>query len=210
MKGLLKLYHKLLKEYGPQGWWPLLRLPARYHPSDYSLPRTSKERFEICAGAILTQNTAWKNAERALEGLSKKGLLSPERLLRAGREAVEEAIRPSGYYAQKARKLREFARFYKELRGRTPPREALLSLWGIGPETADSILLYAYKEPRFVIDAYTRRVLASEGLLPPAEAKRLSYEELQLLFEEALPRSVPPYQEYHALLVRRAKELAKR
>jgi len=154
MGDLLAMYEALLSVYGPQGWWPLLgyegsnptktgRLTG-YHVGLYDFPRTPRERVEICVGAILTQNTAWANVEKALVGLEAAGLLLPESILEAGDTEISEAIRPSGYFNVKARKLRELALFLVAKGERTPTRSELLSLWGIGPETADSILLYAY------------------------------------------------------------------
>jgi endonuclease-3 related protein len=199
--------------YGPQGWWPLLghagsnpTLTGRltgYHPSDFSYPRTDAERFEICCGAILTQNTAWTNVERALDLLARKELLAPDAILSARDETLETAIRSSGYFRAKTKKLRAFSEFYLRLGAETPARDALLGVWGIGPETADSIRLYAFKETEMVVDAYTLRVLLRHGYCRPpldcARAKR--YCELRL------PRSLESYQEFHALMVEHAKRL---
>ncbi len=211
---LRALYRRLLNRYGPQGWWPLLGLHGRhgtnptktgsvegYHPGDYSYPRTDRQRFEICIGAILTQNTGWPNAEKALRNLDGAGLLDAERMLAATEEELRKLIRPAGYYNQKARKLKALAAFYILLGGRTPSREELLALWGVGPETADSILLYAYHLPEFVVDAYTRRVLAAEGLATGKE----TYDEVKALCVKGLLQDVAVYQEFHALLVERAK-----
>lgn len=216
---LARLYKELLVTYGPQGWWPLCAHlgtnPTKtgsvrgYHPGEYSFPRTDNERFEICVGAILTQNTAWTNVEKALLALHAKGCLDPNKLASLPLPSLKTAIRPAGYYNQKAKKLRIFTDHYLGLKGRTPTRDELLSLWGIGPETADSILLYAYGVPVFVIDAYTRRVLASEKLAK----KDATYDALQALFHTALPSTqegaVSLYQEYHALIVEHGKRLKK-
>jgi len=217
MAGLTKLYRKLLTRYGPQGWWPLLELhrgrkgtnPTKtgsmrgYHPGDFSYPRTERQRFEIAVGAILTQNTSWVNVEKALLALEKAGLIDPERMRMAREEELRMPIRPAGYFNQKAKKLKAFAAFYRALEGRTPTREELLALWGIGPETADSILLYAYRVPEFVIDAYTRRVLAAQGFLTGKE----TYDKVKAFCEKGLPKDVKTYQEFHALLVEHAKRL---
>jgi endonuclease-3 related protein len=217
---LRQLHDRLLEEYGPQGWWPLCAHlgtnPTKtgsirgYHPGDYSFPRTDNERFEICVGAILTQNTAWTNVEKALLALHEKGCLDAKKLATLPLPSLKKAIRPAGYYNQKAKKLKIFTAFYTALAGRTPTRDELLSLWGVGPETADSILLYAYGVPVFVIDAYTRRVLASEKLA----TKEATYDALQELFHTTLPSSqegaVALYQEYHALIVEHAKRLPRK
>ena len=181
---ILRIYERLLESFGPQGWWPVrhgLMPPG----------------WEIMAGAVLTQNAAWTNVEKALGNLAGAGVKDRKSLLRLPEPRLAELIRPSGYYNQKARKLRTLAAF----RGR-PDRQALLGLWGIGPETADSILLYAHNKPYFVIDAYTRRVFTRLGLIDPS----WGYEQVREFFEDRLPRDPAIYREYHALIV----ELAKR
>ena len=203
----------LLSAYGPQGWWPLLAhagcnptLTGRltgYHPGDFTFPRTPAEQFEICCGAILTQNTAWTNAERALDVLASNDLIAPEAILAATDVAVETAIRSSGYFRAKTKKLRAFSEFYLRLRGRTPARDELLSVWGIGPETSDIIRLYAFRETEMVIDAYTLRVLVGQGLCRPP----LDYVGAKVFCERHLPRSLESYQEFHALMVEHAKRL---
>jgi endonuclease-3 related protein len=207
------LTQALLDAYGPQGWWPLLghaggnptstgRLTG-YHPGDFTFPRTPAQAFEIACGAILTQNTAWTNVEHALDALAGRELVDPAAILAAPDAVLETAIRPSGYFRVKAKKLRVFAQFFLALGARTPLRDELLCLWGIGPETADSIRLYAYKQPEMVIDAYTIRVLGHHrycrGPLDYARAKRYC--------EKRLPRSLESYQEFHALMVEHAKRL---
>lgn len=214
MNTLLAFYHQLLDCYGPQGWWPLLDPPGpspdgsgrrcRYHPGRYDLPTTREQRFEIGLGAILTQNTTWLSVEKALINLQQHQALHPEGLAALDEEQLRTAIRPSGYFNQKAIKIRTFTAFFLALQGRIPEREELLALWGIGPETADSMLLYAFKVPTFVVDAYTRRVLAAAGWLSGDE----SYETVKIFFEEHLPRDLALFQEYHALLVRHAKQNA--
>ena len=203
----------LLGAYGPQGWWPLLAhagsnptLTGRltgYHPGDFTFPHTNAERFEICCGAILTQNTAWTNVERALDQLTRKELLSPRAILSATDDTLETAIRSSGYFRAKAKKLRVFSEFYLRLGGQTPSRDALLDIWGIGPETADSIRLYAFKETEMVVDAYTLRVLLRHGYCRPP----LDYARAKRYCERHLPCSLEGYQEFHALMVEHAKRL---
>jgi endonuclease-3 related protein len=205
------MYETLLAAYGPQGWWPLLEVagcnPTRtgrltgYHPGVYDYPRTERQRFEICVGAVLTQNTAWSNVEKALVALAEKDALTPEAILAMADEALGAARRPSGYYHTKAKKLKHLAAFFAELDGRVPDREALLAVWGIGPETADSILLYAYGVPEVVVDAYTRRVFAHLGLV----SARCGYDELKRFCAARLPAAVVVRQEFHALLVEHAK-----
>jgi len=200
------MYDVLLKRYGQQGWWPLLELEERnpnsrgYHPGDYEYPKNKAQRFEICCGAILTQNTAWKNVERALRNLKDAKALRAEQLLRLRLPQLREFIRPAGYFNQKSLYLRAFAEFFQRLNGRIPERVELLRLKGIGPETCDSMLLYAFKQPEFVVDAYTKRIFSNLGLIGSEE-----YHEMKRFFEDLLPQEVALYQEYHALLVEHAK-----
>ncbi len=208
------IYSSLLSAYGPQGWWPVLSLRARrgytdrgYHPGLF--PRLGeRERFEIIVGAILTQNTSWTNVERSLACFEEG--LSPEKICSLSEHELEERVRSSGYFRQKAKKLKIAAGFFESSRscrtGDPPRREDLLSLWGIGPETADSILLYAFNVPIFVVDAYTRRIFSRIGLFEEG----LEYEEIRLLFESSLDPGYRLYQEYHALIVRHAKEHCKK
>ena len=210
---LAALAEALLDAYGPQGWWPLLahvgsnptstgRLTG-YHPLDFTFPRTDAQGFEICCGAILTQNTAWTNVERALAALASKQLLAPRAILSARDRTLETAIRSSGYFRAKTRKLRAFSQFYLTLGGRTPARAELLAVWGVGPETADSIRLYAYQQAEMVIDAYTIRVLCHHGYCRPP----LDYARAKRYCEQRLPRSLASYQEFHALMVEHSKRL---
>lgn len=182
-------FRTLERKLGPQHWWP------------------ARTPFEVIVGAILTQNTTWQNVARAIENLRRGGRLSLRALERTPTRRVAALIRPSGYFNQKAARLQHFIRFVAAEYGgslermfREPTarlRTRLLSLNGIGAETADSILLYAGNHLSFVVDAYTRRILARHGLVP----EKASYGEVQSLFENNLPRSVRTYNEYHALLV---------
>jgi endonuclease-3 related protein len=185
---LTKIYSTLLESLGPQRWWPIR---GSFSPGEW----------EVCLGAVLTQNTSWKNVEKALENLRASNILSKEDIIQTPQETLTKIIRPAGYFNQKARKLKELASFTGE-----PTRESLLSLWGIGKETADSILLYAYNKPYFVIDAYTRRVFSRLGLIKGDE----EYDELRLLFESSIPREVKVYKEYHALIVNLGKNVCKK
>ncbi|HWQ48602.1 MAG TPA: endonuclease III domain-containing protein [Methanosarcina sp.] len=215
-----KIYDCLFASYGPQGWWPLTELheagginPTKtgsiqgYHPADYTYPQTRSQQFEIICGALLTQNTSWVQVEKALLNLKQLFNLkqmhsfSPEAIISLDPETLKEAIRPAGYYNQKAIRLKTLACWFSELGARIPARTELLSLKGVGPETADSILLYAFKQPSFVVDAYTKRIITNLGLAD----EKANYNEIKALFEENLPEDLAVYQEYHALLVEHAK-----
>ncbi len=190
---LLDIYERLFQRFGPQGWWP------------------ADEPFEVIVGAILTQNTSWRNVERAIENLKEEGLLNPAGILRSREERLQECLRPSGYFRVKGQRLREFSGFLTEGYGGTLqalfalPKErlrmALLDVKGIGEETADSIILYAAEKPSFVVDAYTKRILSRLGLMEATAA----YRDVKRFFEDALPVDLELYQEYHALLVKLAK-----
>ncbi|HTY45267.1 MAG TPA: endonuclease III domain-containing protein [Patescibacteria group bacterium] len=195
MKRKLRFIYRLLyASFGPQHWWP------------------ARTPFEVAIGAILTQNTSWLNVEKAIGNLRKHGLLSADRLRRIPRGRLGGYIRSAGYYNVKAGRLKEFLDFlYKTYRGdlgnaaSVPTRtlrEQLLSVKGIGPETADSILLYALNRPVFVIDAYTRRVLSRHRLV----REHADYDQLQKLFSDNLAPEPAVYNEYHALLVKLAKD----
>jgi endonuclease-3 related protein len=200
MDALLSIYGDLFSLWGPQGWWPLGR-GLGYHPGDYSLPRTNAGVFEVYLGAVLTQNSSWNGASMALEELRRRRCLQPSRLLALPEGELEEAIRPARYWKQKSRYLRGLSGFFMALRGRIPLRDALLAQAGIGPETADSILLYAYHQPVFVVDTYTRRIFTSLGVLTGKER----YAEIQKMFTDALPNDPALFNEYHALIVRHAR-----
>jgi endonuclease-3 related protein len=197
LRRLLKdLYQILWDALGPQGWWP------------------GETPLEVALGAILTQNTNWNNVARVLAGLKEAGLLNSRTLRELPEAELARRLRPAGYYNVKARRLHNFLAFLAQFQDSMALmakedldslRPALLALRGIGPETADSILLYALNKPTFVVDAYTFRILNRHGLLPEA----CSYEELRQLFMEHLPPEVPLYQEYHALLVRLGKEFCR-
>jgi len=198
MYTLKKLYNRLLKKYGPQGWWPINN---NYHLKDYSYPKTKKQRFEICVGAILTQNTSWTNVENALLNMRQLYLIDPIKIKNINENILTNAIIPAGYFNQKAKKLKIFSEFYIILKGRIPMRNELLNVWGIGPETADSILLYAYKIPTFVVDAYTRRMLLDMKMINTDA----TYDSIKFLFEKNLPKDYKLYQEFHALIVENGK-----
>jgi endonuclease-3 related protein len=206
MTVLEELHDRLFAAYGPQGWWPTPSRAGRpgfdargYHPGDFRQPRTPRGRFEVVLGAVLTQNTAWTNVEKALVRLHAAGIRLPAEVLSCPPARLARLIRASGYYNQKAKKLKGIAGLIAA--NRSPTREVLLGQWGIGPETADSILLYAFHEPLFVIDAYTRRILARIGIIGGKER----YEEIQHVFHGALPPRHELFNEFHALLVEHAK-----
>jgi endonuclease-3 related protein len=183
-------YYKTLSEtLGPMHWWP------------------ARTPFEVIVGAILTQNTAWTNVERAISNLRRERLLTPRAIERVPTARLARLVRSSGYFRQKAKKLKAFVWFLRrEYAGSLKRmfcaptvalRERLLAVHGIGPETADSILLYAGEHPVFVVDAYTHRILERHGL----HAGKPQYERVRALFESSLPRKTRVYNEFHALLV---------
>jgi endonuclease-3 related protein len=201
MNKLFVAYKKLLSLYDLQGWWPIDNI---YHPNDYSYPHNNQQIFEICVGAILTQNTSWNNVEKALNNLRKEKLLDARKIVAIDEKRLALVIKPAGYFNQKTKKLKIFSQFFGLLKGQTPSRNQLLELWGIGPETADSILLYAYNKPEFVVDAYTRRFLIREKFFSENEIKKLSYDHIKSFFVENIPRddkTIRIYNEYHALIV---------
>ncbi len=187
-----------MAHYGPQHWWP------------------ADEPFEVMVGAILTQSAAWGNVEKAIANLKAAGALSPAGIRRLPLAELAEIIHPCGYYNAKAHKLKSLALWLGEncgddlgqlfAGGIGRLREQLLSIHGIGPETADSIILYAAGKPVFVIDAYTRRIVSRVGLAPADS----SYRAYQALFTDNLPADVRLFNEYHALLVCLAKDVCRR
>lgn len=208
MNKIRQIYQTLLKKHGKQGWWPI---NGKYSgKSKFS----EKEMFEICVGAILTQNTAWKNVEKALARICENKAYSPKAIASLKTNKLERMIKSSGYFRQKTKKLQILAKHIienhkgsttKMLDEQMPKlRKELLSLWGIGPETADSIILYAAQKPIFVIDTYTKRMLAKLRLC----RENSGYEELQKMFMNALPPNTELFKEYHALIVAEEKNNA--
>lgn len=194
---LALIYKRLFEAFGPRHWWP------------------GETPFEVIIGAILTQNTAWTNVEKAINNLKSQDLLTPERLKHLPEDELAELIRPAGYYNLKANRLKEFIKFlFSHYAGDLNQmfnqdmwelRRELLGVKGIGPETADSILLYAGQKPIFVVDAYTRRMLTRHNLIE----KKTSYTQIQDLFMTNLKQDVQLYNEYHALIVQLGKEICK-
>jgi endonuclease-3 related protein len=195
---LTAVYQRLLAAYEPQHWWP------------------AKTPFEVMVGAILTQSAAWTNVEKAIRRLEKADCLNAAALRRIDEAKLSELIYSCGYFRAKAKKLKALAEFLKESCGDDLDklfaveidelRRQLLAVHGVGPETADSIVLYAACKPSFVIDAYTRRMFSRLGLASGKE----SYDELKCLFEGNLPADVPLFNEYHALLVRHGKDICRK
>lgn len=194
-----QVYQRLDRHYGPQHWWP------------------ADSSFEVMVGSILTQNTAWSNVERAIDNLKACAMLDAEAIAEAAPDKLASCLKPSGYFNIKARRLRNFCEWYLAQGGfkalkrvdTDELRRALLAINGVGPETADDMLLYAFERPVFVIDAYTRRLFSRLGLIAGAE----SYESLRAWFESRLgaeTTAVPIYNQYHALIVVHAKEACRK
>ena len=216
---LQSIYGIFLTAYGPQGWWPVLGMKGTlgfdergYHPGLYTIPETGRQRWEILCGAILTQNTAWKNVEKAMASLFVAGIDSNETVSALTHERLAELIRPSGYYNQKAARLKLFADFMMANPDTIPSRKTLLSLKGIGPETADSMLLYAWSQPFFVVDLYTIRLLLRTRLVSPDVIKMTPekrYEYVQIFitsrfYQDQLSQT-RLYSEFHGLILQHAK-----
>ncbi len=189
---LMTVYQRLLEAYGTQDWWP------------------ADSIFEVMVGAILTQNTAWTNVEKAIGNLKHAKYLMPEGLLALSDEVLAQLIRPSGYFNVKSKRLKNLCLWIAENGGESKLaeldtetlRSSLLQVNGIGPETADDILLYAFERPVFVIDTYTRRLFVRLCLIEGDEP----YEELREIVEAGLEPDVILFNQYHALIVRHAKE----
>jgi endonuclease III related protein len=197
-KQLEEIYARLFAFFGAQSWWP------------------GNGAFEVIVGAILTQNTAWTNVEKAMTNLKRARRLNPTRMHQVAAPRLAQLIRPSGYFNLKAKKLKAFTRYlFTVHKGRLTHlfrmdtaklRSELLAVYGIGPETADSIILYAARQPIFVIDGYTRRIMARLGIAHVDS----SYDELQHLFMDHLPHEESLFNEYHALIVALGKDYCKK
>jgi len=209
MNNIQKIYSLLYSEYGPQGWWPLTPEGETKTKHHHGKPRHEYHRFEIMLGAILTQNTAWNNVEKALEQLHRNGLVEHNKILKTKHARLGALIRSAGYYNQKAERLRTISDFVKlhtikrlMKKDTAELRSMLLGVKGIGPETADSIVLYAFEKPSFVIDAYTKRIFSRIGMCDAD----VDYHELQKMFMDSVKKDVETYKEYHALIVEHAKQ----
>ena len=194
----MSIYRTLYRTYGPMHWWP------------------GETPFEVMVGAILTQNTSWKNVEKAIQKLKENGFLNPKGIHGLKTAPLGSLIRSSGYYRIKAKRLKAFVGFLFEeyggdvkkmkRKGVMELREEILGVNGIGPETADSILLYGFQKPIFVVDAYSRRILSRHGIVP----EKATYEVIQNLFMNHLPHDERLFNEYHALLVHLGKNVCKK
>lgn len=192
---LNSIFFTLLNHFGPQNWWP------------------AETIFEIMVGAILTQNTSWKNVEKAILNLKKENILSPKGLKEINDAELAILIKSAGFFNIKSKRLKNFIIFlekydfdFDRMKSIENLREELLKIKGVGKETADSILLYAFDKPYFVIDAYTKRIFSRIGFLNEKD----SYDNFQALFHSNLPRNSELYNEYHALIVRLAKDYCKK
>lgn len=205
-----QIFDKLHSTYGNQNWWPVT---GKGHVPEYSGgPKNEKHKFEIIIGAILTQNTAWKNVEKAIKHLNKNNLMSVDVIRKVKREKLGKLIRSAGYFNQKSERLKTIADYlHKNYNGSIKRlfdkpieqlRQELLSIKGIGPETADSIILYSSRKPIFVIDAYTKRIFSRIGVCE----ETCRYDELQSKFHQNLEKDEKLFNEYHALLVELAKQ----
>ncbi|HAA85179.1 MAG TPA: endonuclease [Kosmotogaceae bacterium] len=187
---LLKIYELLFEEHGPQEWWP------------------ADTPFEVAVGAILTQNTSWLNVEAAIDQMKEAEMLDAKKLAEESTEVIGHLIKPAGFWKAKAGAIKSIAKLFSEnsfSEGRNAPgRNRLLAIKGVGNETADAILLYAFGENVFVVDKYTRRLLTRLGMNPPE-----GYRALQDIFVRSLPDDVELYGEYHALIVKHSKAVCK-
>ena len=195
---ILEIYKRLLERYSKQDWWP------------------SESRFEVIVGAILTQNTNWRNVEKAIENLKNANILTAEKMYQCDSQTLAELIRPSGYYNIKTKRIKNFLKWLfenydGEIEALEPLetsylKEELLSINGIGNETADSILLYGLEKPTFIVDSYTARMLGRHGLID----SYCGYDDIKELFEGNLDKDAKLYNEYHALIVTLGKEHCKK
>lgn len=206
---LIKIYTELLSSYNPQGWWPVTQAGELIPVYSQNNNLTKKQKLEVCFGAILTQNTSWKNVEKAIIELNKNDLIDIDKIISIPQNELAELIKPSGYFNQKAERLKIFCThiknnycgdlsilFKKEI---GELREELLSIKGIGNETADSIILYSAQKPIFVVDAYTKRIFSRLGII-----KEDNYVKIQEQFHK-LKKDAKMFNEYHALIVEHAK-----
>jgi len=214
MSEVEEIYSILNKTYKKQGWWPIFSNEKGSSEYNVGAPRDDNDRFEIIIGAILTQNVAWKNVEKALGALKKIKILSPRKLHKAEDKIIASCIKPAGYYNQKTIKIKNFLNWFKtinysfdELKKLKTDilRERLLEINGIGPETADSILLYAMDRKIFVIDAYTKRIFSRLNLTSIDD----SYDSVQKFFHKEFNGTIKKYNEYHALIVAHGKDICK-
>ncbi|MEM3369436.1 MAG: hypothetical protein QXE90_01090 [Candidatus Micrarchaeia archaeon] len=229
---IIEIYYKLLSNYDHQGWWPIKSLAGKkgfdergYHKGIFTYPKSREQRFEIVIGAILTQNTNWKNVEKALENLFSSNLISPEAILSVDEKKLAEKIRPAGYFNQKAKRLKNISLWFmkndnelkklnielinskKDAAKILEARKNLLNVHGVGFETADSILLYAYNLPIFVVDTYTKRLFRKAGLL---QTRNIPHEKEYHIIQDMVHSAFSDlsnedkfkvFNEFHALIV---------
>ncbi len=216
MNQIQKIYYRLFETYGPQYWWPTT-IKGNIHPTYNSQKLTNKSRFEIALGAVLTQNTNWKNVEKAIANLNSHNLIDPDKIIKATNEKIENMIRPSGFYRIKTMRIKALTEWWlknnekvlyekDKIKSLNLCRNSILTVYGVGQETADSILLYCYDYPTFVIDAYTMRIMNRHM----GVSTTIKYKELRKLIMDSLPIDVEMYKEYHALLILLAKETCKK
>lgn len=189
MEKLKEIFQALEREYEKQNWWPTI---------------SANKRFEIITGAVLTQNTSWSNVEKAIKNLDKFNFLRKDAIRQLGEEELGQLVKSSGYFRQKAKKLKNIVEFLDSKKEIT--RENLLQVWGIGKETADSILLYAYHQPIFVIDNYTKRIFSRIGIVD----ENIEYDNLQKFFMKNLDNNIELFNEYHALIVKHGKDICRK
>jgi endonuclease-3 related protein len=197
-RNVINIYQTLYKSFGRQHWWP------------------AETPFEVIVGAVLTQNTAWRNVEKAIENLKRAGSLTLDKFYKIPVKKLAKLIRPAGYFNIKASRLKALAAWLKRICGgrlnhlkkikKSKLRSLLLNVYGVGPETADSILLYALNKKSFVVDAYTRRVFTRHGFISGTE----SYDTIKNFFEQVLPESERIYNEFHALIVKLGKDYCRK
>ena len=218
MSKIYKIYLKLYETYGPQGWWPFINYQGEnfqksgnnqgYHILDYSFPRNENELFEVCLGSILTQNTTFLSVVKSLQNLNSYTNLEYKKIKNLPKEKLVELITPSGFKNQKAQYILNFIEFFEKLKERTPTRDELLKIKGIGEETADSILLFGYKKCEFKVDAYTKRLLVFNNLID----EKANYKTIKNFMQDELKKEnlsqdklLIVYQEFHALIVEHSK-----
>lgn len=190
---IYNLYKQLSSAYRKQNWWPLSGYMNKFD--------------EVSIGAILTQNTSWKNVEKALENLINAKVLSLEDILNTDKDTLKTLIKPAGFYNLKVKRLKEFAKAVSKVRKEEIDRDFLLSIKGIGRETADTILIYGLDKTTFVVDAYTKRLFYRLGII---NYEKIDYDELKTLIENNIPKNLEIYKEYHALIVEHCKNLCKK
>ncbi len=212
MNPVQEIYFKLYESYGPQYWWPVTICGELKPTYNKDIIFSNKQRYEIALGAVLTQNTNWTNVEKAIINLNKNNMLLSEKILACSEDNLSEYIRPSGYFRLKAKRLKSMTKWWaenypqilscsKNVENMNYWRNSLIKVNGVGRETADSILLYSFDLPTFVIDTYTKRIMHRHLKTP----LNISYEGLRSIFMEGLDLNTEIYKEFHALLVKNAK-----